>query len=67
MDYASDDYTCGVITVFAFDGENTNVWRDLRVRKRPENGTSIDDKSEILQKWQRATQTQRIHSTQSRY
>ncbi|XP_075554029.1 uncharacterized protein LOC142587031 [Dermacentor variabilis] len=42
LEYSSQNFSCGVVTVLAFNGENTTVWRDLRLRGRPDNATIID-------------------------
>nr|7B2A_A Chain A, CirpA5 [Rhipicephalus appendiculatus] len=41
--YASKENTCGVVGVWAFDGETTVVWRELRVRNRPNDATKVDE------------------------
>ncbi|XP_054927960.1 uncharacterized protein [Dermacentor andersoni] len=45
LEYASQDFTCGVVKVLAFKKGDafTTVWRDLRVRNRPDNATGIEE------------------------
>ncbi|XP_070377376.1 uncharacterized protein [Dermacentor albipictus] len=46
LEYASENFTCGVVSVAAYENEEkfgTVFWRDLRVRKRPDNTTSIEE------------------------
>ncbi|XP_075554028.1 uncharacterized protein LOC142587030 [Dermacentor variabilis] len=45
LEYASQNFTCGVVKVLAFRTVDafTTVWRDLRVKNRPNDPTSIEE------------------------